>query len=65
MSKSSYVLLSPGAVVGLDPTLFDVSENVSHVQLCAVVSEPDITCPIKFPFEVELSTSDETAGKSA
>ena len=51
--------------MGLDPTFFDVSENVGHVQLCAVVSEPDITCPIKFPFEVELSTSDETAGKSA
>ena len=51
--------------MGLQPTFLNVLEDVGQVQLCAVVSEPDITCPIKFPFEVELSTSDGTAGKSA
>ena len=32
------------------------------VELCAVVFEPDIECPIKFPFSVKLYTDDGTAG---
>ena len=33
------------------------------IELCAVVFQPDIECPIKFPFEVLLNTSDGSAGK--
>ena len=51
------------AVVGLEQTFFRVSENVGMVELCARVFEPDIQCPIEFPFSVSLSTSDGTAGK--
>ena len=51
------------AVVGLEQTFFSVSENVGVVELCARVFEPDIDCPIEFPFNVSLSTSDDTAGK--
>ena len=32
------------------------------VELCAVVFEPDIECPIKFPFTLQLYTDDGTAG---
>ena len=32
------------------------------VELCAVVYEPDINCPIEFPFNISLSTADGTAG---
>ena len=52
----------PGAVVGLEPTFFNVSEDVGVVQLCAIVISPVITCPIDYPFDVRLSTDDGTAG---
>ena len=52
------------AVVGLEQTFFRVSEDVVVVELCAVVSSPDIDCPIAFPFEIILSTLDGSAGKS-
>ena len=50
-----------GAVVGLEQTFFRVSGDVGVVELCANVSFPVIDCPIKFPFEVQLSTCDGTA----
>ena len=56
------VVFSPGAVVGLEQTFFSVSEDVGYVELCAVVTFPDIVCPIEFPFDVGLSTADGTAG---
>ena len=50
------------AVVGLEKTIFTVFEDVGVVELCAHVFEPDIKCPIEFPFGVILSTTDRTAG---
>ena len=50
-------------MVDLEQTIRIVSEDVGVVELCAVVYEPDIECPIKFPFDVSLSTRDDTAGK--
>ena len=52
------------AVVGLEQTFFRVSEDVGVVELCAVVYTPIIECPIEFPFDVRLSTRDDTAGMS-
>ena len=50
------------AVVGLERTLYMVSETAGAVEVCAVVREPIMEdCPISFPFEVMLSTSDDTA----
>ena len=51
------------AVVGLEQIFYSVSEDVGVVELCAVVNEPNIDCPIAFPFDVPLSTSDNSAGK--
>ena len=48
--------------MGLERTIFTVSEDVGVVELCARVFEPDIVCPIEFPFSVILSTADRTAG---
>ena len=55
------------AVVGLEKTFFNVSEDVGTVELCAIVYEPNVTfnCPIDFPFNVSLTTSDDTAGKQS
>ena len=54
------------AVVGLERTAYTVTEDVVVVEVCAIVysPSPNNTCPINFPFDVRLSTSDGTAGKS-
>ena len=56
-----FCILPPVACVGLEQTFFQVSEGVGVMELCANVSSPDVDCPIKFPFEVNLSTRDGTA----
>ena len=33
------------------------------IEMCAVVFEPNIDCPIKLPFQVELYTTEGSAGK--
>ena len=37
-------------------------EDVGVVEVCAIVYSPTIDCPIAFPFDVGLSTSDGSAG---
>ena len=61
-----YSSVTSVAIVGLEETFISVSENVSIVELCAIVYEPNETfnCPIDFPFTVSLTTSDYTAGKA-
>ena len=44
------------AVVGLEETLYHVTEGVGVVEVCAIVYEPIIDCPIAFPFNTSLST---------
>ena len=51
------------AVVGLEKTFYQVSEDVGVVEVCAIVYSPAIVCPIKFPFNVTLNTTDDSAGK--
>ena len=48
---------TPVAVVGLERTCYQVSEDVNVVEVCAI-SNGSIT----FPFNVSLSTSDGSAG---
>ena len=48
--------------MGLERTLYSVSEDVGVVKVCAIVYSPNIVCPITFPFDVSVSTSDNTAG---
>ena len=44
------------AEVCLENTVYhDVGELV---EVCAIVRSPEVTCPIQFPFDVTLSTSD-------
>ena len=58
------VALPPGAVVGLEETFYQVSEDVGVVEMCAIVYSPSITCPIEFPFNVSPTTSDGIAGNT-
>ena len=51
------------AVVGLEKTFYSATEDVGVVEVCAIVYSPTIVCPIAFPFDVHLSTRDDSAGK--
>ena len=51
------------ATVGLERTMYTVSEDEGMVEVCAVVFFPSGSCPIQFPFDIRLETSDGTAGK--
>ena len=50
--------------MGLEKTFYQVSEDVGVVEVCAIVYEPNgnLACPISFPFDVSLSTEDDSAG---
>ena len=48
--------------MGLEKTIYSVFEDVGVVEVCAIVYSPNIVCPVAFPFDVSLSTSDRTAG---
>ena len=48
--------------MGLERTVYQVSESVGVVEVCAVVRNPTIVCPIAFPFTISFSTADGTAG---
>ena len=62
----NYNIFPSEAVVGLERTIFTVQEDVGVVELCAIVYEPSgIDCSIAFPFDVYLSTWDDTAGEYA
>ena len=56
------LVLTPGAVVGLERTFYQASEDVGVVEVCAIVHSPDITCPIEFAFNINLLTTDGSAG---
>ena len=54
--------LLTAAVVGLERTFYNVSEDDGVVEVCAIVYSPNFKCPINFAFNVKLSTSDGSAG---
>ena len=51
------------AIVGLEESFYQVSEDVGVVTVCTVVNSTGISCPIEYSFEVELSTKNGSAGK--
>ena len=58
-----YTLLTAASVVGLEQTLYAVSEEVNMVEVCVIIYSPVIDCPIAFPFGVKLITTNGSAGK--
>ena len=51
------------AVVGLERTFYQVSEDVGVVEVCAIVYSPMVVCPIEFLFGVNLIIVNGMAGK--
>ena len=49
-------------MVGLEGTIYTVSEDVGTVKVCALVSSQNTSCPVAFSFNVRLSTRDQSAG---
>ena len=62
-SGQNFLFYCAGARVGLEQTFFREIEDMGVIELCAVVFQPNIECPIKFPFDVQLYTADGSAGK--
>ena len=48
--------------MSLEQTQYRVDGGVSEIEVCARVSSPSISCPIKFPFEVGLAPDHQSAG---
>ena len=42
--------------------MYTVSEDEGMLEVCAVVFFPSGSCPIQFPFNITLHTSNGTAG---
>ena len=53
---------NPGALIGLENTSYTVLEDAGAVEICAVISFPEITCPVSYHFEVVIRTISGTAG---
>ena len=49
--------------MSLEQTFYQVSEGDGVVEVCATVTSPTVDCPIEFPIDVTLSTSEGTACK--
>ena len=50
------------AVIGLEREHCEVPENEGEMEVCVVIFEPDLDCPIVFPFEMIFYTTPGTAG---
>ena len=59
------MLWHTGAIVGLQATAYTVSEDDDTLTVCAVVTSPDIMCPIQLSFNVTLTVVDDVAGTYA
>ena len=50
------------SVVRLDKSMYQGTESVGTIEVCARVESPSVSCPIGMPFSVHISTIDDTAG---
>ena len=57
-------MFASAAVVGLEQVQYSVNEEDGVIEVCAVVSSPDIDCPVDFSFKVKFFTADVTAGNN-
>ena len=50
------------ASVGFEKAHYSVNEASGMVEICAVVNEPNVDCPIEFDFNMTFQTRDGSAG---
>ena len=58
----SDILFITGAIIALELEECDVQEEDGEVIVCVVITEPQIPCPVAFPFELVFQTTAGTAG---
>ena len=51
------------AIVGLNRTFYQVSEDAGVIEVCAIVYSPKVDCPIEFLFDINLIITNGSAGK--
>ena len=51
------------AVVGFEKTIYEVTEYMDSVEVCAVVYSPNVSCPVLFPFVVSIDAGNEYTAK--
>lgn len=56
------MLAYAAATIGFESISYTVNENQGQVEICVAVLDPKIQMPASFPFQVEFSTTNETAG---
>ena len=57
------LLLILVATVGLEKTYYPISEDtIRGIEICVTVNSSSVECPIEFPFAVNLTAIDGTAG---
>ena len=56
------IALSLVAVLSVERSFYEVSLDEGVVEVCTNISTPITECPIEFPFEVRLRSSETTAG---
>ena len=61
-SHSAFVLHPVDIDVGLESTSYQVAENFGEVKVCVTLQRVSNSCAIAFPFSVNLSTTDGSAG---
>ena len=52
-------------MVRLDKSMYQGTESVGTIEVCARVESPSVSCPIRMPFSVHISTIDDTAGTNS
>ena len=63
MSSKILFVVPEVAAVGLEKTYFPVSEDtIGGIEICVTVTRSSVNCPIEFPFAVNLTAIDGTAG---
>jgi hypothetical protein len=55
------ILDNDGAIVGLERTHYNVSEENGTVEVCAIIRRPHIECPVEKTFMMSISSADGSA----
>ena len=51
------------ADVGFEMTSLVVYEDQLKINVCVIISRPNIDCPVAFPFDLNIIATDGTAGR--
>ena len=53
-----YMYVNAVAVVDLEGSVYEVTEADGGVEVCAVITRPNITCPVDLDFTINLAVGE-------